>query len=155
MTSQNKLNYNLIADLWNAGEYTMQDIALKLGVSRERIRQIMIKMKIQGYELLSHTEWSTIKRDSIEFARKCSIESHKWEMPKYRRYRSKYYQRKMNKLGYMNECMLCGYDEHPILCVHHIDGDRCNNELTNLLVVCPNCHAIIHKEDSTKAGLNN
>jgi hypothetical protein len=26
--------------------------------------------------------------------------------------------------------------------VHHIDGDRMNNELTNLQLLCPNCHAL-------------
>jgi hypothetical protein len=26
--------------------------------------------------------------------------------------------------------------------VHHIDGDRCNNRLTNLELLCPNCHAL-------------
>ena len=31
--------------------------------------------------------------------------------------------------------------EHSIpLQVHHIDGDRSNNELNNLMVLCPNCH---------------
>ena len=25
--------------------------------------------------------------------------------------------------------------------VHHVDGDRLNNELTNLQLLCPNCHA--------------
>jgi ribosomal protein S27AE len=24
----------------------------------------------------------------------------------------------------------------------HVDGDRENNELTNLRIVCPNCHAL-------------
>ena len=26
--------------------------------------------------------------------------------------------------------------------VHHIDGDKTNNALTNLLMLCPNCHAL-------------
>jgi Zn finger protein HypA/HybF involved in hydrogenase expression len=25
--------------------------------------------------------------------------------------------------------------------LHHIDGQKCNNELTNLQILCPNCHA--------------
>jgi len=43
------------------------------------------------------------------------------------------------------------YDERCNLCestrnvrVHHIDGDRHNNELGNLLPVCSPCHADIH-----------
>lgn len=31
--------------------------------------------------------------------------------------------------------------DYPIpLQVHHIDGDRSNNELSNLMILCPNCH---------------
>ena len=26
--------------------------------------------------------------------------------------------------------------------LHHLDGNRFNNELTNLQIVCPNCHAL-------------
>jgi Zn finger protein HypA/HybF involved in hydrogenase expression len=30
--------------------------------------------------------------------------------------------------------------------IHHIDGDNANNELDNLIVVCPNCHVIMTRE---------
>ncbi len=26
--------------------------------------------------------------------------------------------------------------------LHHIDGNRYNNELSNLMIICPNCHAM-------------
>lgn len=42
-------------------------------------------------------------------------------------------------------CECCGITEwlgNPIkLEVHHLDGDRLNNELINLELLCPNCHA--------------
>ena len=42
-------------------------------------------------------------------------------------------------------CENCGtthWFDNPInLEVHHIDGDRTNNELENLLLLCPNCHS--------------
>ena len=42
-------------------------------------------------------------------------------------------------------CSKCGYDKHPkILVVHHKDGDRKNGKLTNLEILCPNCHAEAH-----------
>lgn len=38
-------------------------------------------------------------------------------------------------------CACCGCDEDiRILEVHHIDSDRKNNELENLIVLCPICH---------------
>lgn len=37
----------------------------------------------------------------------------------------------------------------PILEVHHIDGDRENNSLENLKVVCPTCHRLEHYQEGT------
>lgn len=42
---------------------------------------------------------------------------------------------------YPNKCENCQYDEHKeILEVHHIDCNRENNDLKNLIILCPNCH---------------
>lgn len=38
-------------------------------------------------------------------------------------------------------CETCQYAEHiEILEVHHIDSNRRNNKLDNLIWLCPNCH---------------
>ena len=40
------------------------------------------------------------------------------------------------------KCCLKTWQEQPILIeVHHLDGDRTNNNLDNLELLCPNCHA--------------
>jgi hypothetical protein len=45
----------------------------------------------------------------------------------------------------INSCNRCGYNSEPrILGVHHKDRDRNNNELSNLEVLCPNCHSLEH-----------
>lgn len=42
-------------------------------------------------------------------------------------------------------CNRCGYDEHKsILGVHHKDRNPRNNDLSNLEVLCPNCHSLEH-----------
>lgn len=42
-------------------------------------------------------------------------------------------------------CADCGYRERPeILQAHHKDEDRTNDDLDNLELLCPNCHAIRH-----------
>ena len=45
-----------------------------------------------------------------------------------------------------HKCENCGNSEwcgEPIkLEVHHIDGDRTNNNIENLQLLCPNCHSI-------------
>lgn len=54
----------------------------------------------------------------------------------------------------MSECEVCGYGETPrILVLHHKDRNRKNNDLSNLQVLCPNCHAIEHMEEN-KSGWN-
>lgn len=42
------------------------------------------------------------------------------------------------------KCERCNYDKYQILQVHHKDRDRRNNELQNLELICPNCHAEEH-----------
>jgi hypothetical protein len=40
-------------------------------------------------------------------------------------------------------CGLCEWDGRPIpLELDHVDGDRTNNRLENLRLLCPNCHAL-------------
>lgn len=55
------------------------------------------------------------------------------------------------RFGRMKACARCGYDTEPgILVLHHKDRNRDNNDLGNLEVLCPNCHALEHlKENKT------
>lgn len=57
----------------------------------------------------------------------------------------------MKRRNMIKKCEDCGYDSiSEILVVHHIDRDRQNNELENLKVLCPNCHAIEHLSENQK-----
>lgn len=45
------------------------------------------------------------------------------------------------------QCYVCGFACRPVLIIHHIipvaiGGD---NSLSNVVSLCPNCHAIVHK----------
>ncbi|MBX2866541.1 HNH endonuclease [Candidatus Kaiserbacteria bacterium] len=42
------------------------------------------------------------------------------------------------------QCERCNYDLLEILIVHHIDRNRDHNSLSNLELLCPNCHAKEH-----------
>lgn len=49
--------------------------------------------------------------------------------------------RKLAFQNYDYKCAVCGWDEDKdILEVHHIDEDRSNNKLNNLIILCPICH---------------
>ena len=39
-----------------------------------------------------------------------------------------------------NGCQECGFKEDWLLDFHHIDGNHSNNERSNLIYLCPNCH---------------
>ena len=42
-------------------------------------------------------------------------------------------------------CERCGFDKHQAaIVVHHKDRNRSNNDITNLEVLCANCHYIEH-----------
>ena len=45
-------------------------------------------------------------------------------------------------------CEVCGYKEH-ICCIeiHHMDEDANNNDISNIKVVCCNCHRRFHRGD--------
>ena len=50
--------------------------------------------------------------------------------------------RLINQRG--TKCQRCGFAKLEILHVHHKDRDRTHNELDNLELICPNCHAEEH-----------
>ena len=46
---------------------------------------------------------------------------------------------------FAERCQMCGYEAHKeILGVHHIDKNPKNNDSSNLIVLCPNCHSVEH-----------
>jgi hypothetical protein len=47
-------------------------------------------------------------------------------------------------------CTACGFSKWPsILQFHHIDEEPTNNALSNLTVLCPNCHRALHRKVAT------
>jgi 5-methylcytosine-specific restriction endonuclease McrA len=60
-----------------------------------------------------------------------------------RQYRRPHKQILIDKFG---KCMVCGWDELPdALELHHKDRNHQNNDPTNLVLLCPNCHALLHR----------
>lgn len=70
------------------------------------------------------------------FNNKVAIQSHKLKL------------RLINESYFDHKCYNCQKKEwlgQPIpIELHHKDGNRTNNNLTNLIILCPNCHALTH-----------
>lgn len=49
-----------------------------------------------------------------------------------------------------NACARCGYSNVLALEVHHKDRDRSNNHISNLEILCANCHTLEHKLANNK-----
>jgi hypothetical protein len=41
-------------------------------------------------------------------------------------------------------CNHCGITDKRLLIVHHLDRNRTNNQISNLIWLCRNCHYLIH-----------
>lgn len=52
---------------------------------------------------------------------------------------------KMAYRTYVHECVICGCNDEEMLDVHHIDCDRENNNCDNLIILCANHHAKVHR----------
>jgi len=50
------------------------------------------------------------------------------------------YYRKLAFKNYEALCAHCGFGIEAVLEVAHIDCDRANNALSNLVILCPTCH---------------
>lgn len=46
--------------------------------------------------------------------------------------------------NYKPFCTMCGHTSRATLQVHHIDENRLNNSIENLIILCANCHCEIH-----------
>ncbi len=90
------------------------------------------KLKISQSKL--GKKWSEDAKLRLSLARKSSYKNYKYDANKVM---NEYRKLAIDAYGY--QCLDCKSSE-GMLDVHHLDGDRENNELDNLCVLCRNCH---------------
>ncbi len=54
------------------------------------------------------------------------------------------YKKLLIRTDSLKECVLCKKNDIRILCVHHLDKNRENNKIKNLIWLCRNCHFLVH-----------
>lgn len=57
------------------------------------------------------------------------------------------YRTVLSRVGAKKECANCGTKDFRVLAVHHIDRVRTNNDPSNLVWLCHNCHFLVHHYD--------
>ena len=116
----------------------------KLGLKEAGGNYTCLKKKIKEYNIdishFHHQAWNKGKKNE---SRKRKIEdylSNKYSIQSY-----KLKNRLINEKLFDRRCCKCFNDSwqgNPIpLELHHIDGNSSNNNLANLTILCPNCHA--------------
>lgn len=124
---------------WIAEELTLYEIKMRLGCKYETLRHYLKEMGIDyaGQQSRKGQQKGPSKyKDSSFYTKKngpCI--------------RAAKLREKLIREGKKRDaCELCGntfwQGRHIPLELHHIDGDHFNNELSNLQILCPNCHAI-------------
>lgn len=138
-------------------KYTEKELIDAVATSTS-YRQVLLKLKIKpaggNYQVLK-SNISKLNLDTSHFQGKAWSKGKKigprkslndYLNNKYSIHSYKLKQRLLNENIFKNKCYNCNFSEWlnaPIpLELHHIDGNNSNNNLSNLILLCPNCHAL-------------
>ena len=134
---------------WIAEELPKSEIARKLGCKQETLNLYLDKLHISyagQQNKKGQQKGSNVYRDSSYYTYKGAP-----TIPSSR------LREKLIKDGIKQDvCEYCG-NSHWLgkklpLELHHLDGNHFNNELENLCIICPNCHAVSGLNAGAAAG---
>lgn len=122
-----KLSYEDIAKMFNCHPSTIQKWAKKFGIkARSLSEQWEVKSKNGGLRVKQQIDLQELY--NLRVLGKLGNVSR---------------QQKELIFSIYKKCESCGYDR--VLDLHHIDCNHKNNNPANHAVLCPNCHALIHR----------
>ena len=124
---------------WIAEELTLYEIKTRLNCKYETLRSYLKQMGIEyaGQQSRKGQQKGPNKyKDSSYYTKKNGPFIHSTKL-----------REKLVREGKkQNKCEICGltswYEKRLPLELHHKDGNHYNNELDNLQILCPNCHAV-------------
>ena len=84
------------------------------------------------------------KREKITCSHSCSNTYFRSgeNNPNYKADKSDWGYRKICFSKWKKECIICGFDK--VVDVHHLDHNNKNNDINNLIPLCPNHHMMLH-----------
>ena len=62
------------------------------------------------------------------------------------------YRAALQRTGQQQVCQKCKTTDKRVLAVHHKDRNRDNNNLSNLMWLCHNCHYLVHHDKPESVG---
>lgn len=144
------INKKNLIESWIAEELPKREIAKRLGCKQETLNSYLKKLNIdyQGQQAKKGQQKGPNKYKPAAYylvKHGPSITSHKLKL-------------KLIADGLkQDKCEKCGHShwlgKKLPLELHHKDGDHYNNEIENLEILCPNCHAV--SGDNAGAAVGN
>ena len=143
-----KYNKEMLTPLVNTSN-SYNSLLRKLNLQLTGGNQTYIRKLISKFEIDTSHFTGKSSNKGRTFPPKYSIEEY---LSNKRIISSHHLKSRLIKEGFFkNQCDSCGLDEwlgeKLPLELHHKDKNHSNNNLNNLQILCPNCHAIIHKLD--------
>lgn len=123
-------------------EYSLEDLAKMLNCSPSTLGKWCKKFGIKTRSISEQWELKSKYGNRV-------VKSSEFDLQLYKKIYGVGRREKLPKtlknfiVSLYGKCECCGYDE--VLDLHHIDEDHNNNDPANHSVICPNCHAKIHR----------
>ena len=135
--------------LWISKNYSKAYMCKQLKCKPETLNSYLKLFGVQysGNRGLKGIKISSKCKSAHEYAKSSCVKSHTLK-------------NKLIKDGIkQRKCELCGNEYwlgKPIpLELHHVDGNHFNNDFSNLLILCPNCHAMQNNNSGSNVGKYN
>lgn len=137
-----------IRDDPRCGRFCSRHCSAKYKHHPKLVEWVTIPCSMCGKKVEKAKSW-TLTKSGFQFcSRKCKdlaqrIESGIFKIHRYGTGEFSY--REIAFRTYPKKCVRCGYDEYECsLRIHHKDRNRSNNCVSNLEVLCANCHDVVH-----------